>query len=162
MADVLPKELQVLLDKDAIKELIYEWDYLGDAHEDVIDRFCTEDVVFDSGPLGSAEGREVFKEVSETLSEKVLFTRHMRHNPIIRVDGDEATGKWYAQIPSITGEGEAVWIQGTYQVGFRRVDGEWKISKYVFEFTYATPYDKGWVEQPFVESIPGELDWERR
>lgn len=83
----------------------------------------------------------------------------MRHNPIIDVNGDEATGTWYAEIPSITGVGEAIWLQGTYELGFRRVDGEWKISKYTFDFTYATPYDQGWVEQPFIEEMPGDLDW---
>ena len=160
MPESTADDLQVLLDKDAIKELIYEWDYLTDAGEEVIDRFCTEDVIYDGGPLGHTEGREAFKELSEVLfSENVLFTRHMRHNPIIKVDGDEATGKWYADIPSITGDGKAVWIQGTYEIGFRRVDGEWKISKYTFDFTYATPYDKGWAQKPFVDGVPGELEW---
>lgn len=162
MADANSTDVQMLLDKDAIKELVYTWDYLSDDGEPLsaIERFCTEDVVFDAGPLGRTEGKDAFKEAAaEIFDQELLFTRHMRHNPVVDVDGDEATGKWYADIPSITGEGEAIWLQGTYDLGFRRVDDEWKISKYTFEFTYATPYDRGWAEQPFVEGTPGELDW---
>jgi hypothetical protein len=84
----------------------------------------------------------------------------MRHNPIIRVHGDEATGKWYADIPSITGDGKAVWVMGTYELGFRRVNGNWKISKYTFEFSYMTDFHKGWVREPFIEGVPGELKWQ--
>jgi len=159
----IASDLQVLLDKDAIKELVYRWDYLTDerfSSDELIERFCTDDVVYDAGPLGRAEGKEAFKAAAEKVwSDGFLFTRHMRHNPVIAVDGDEATGKWYAEIPSITIDDEALWIQGTYELGFRRVDGEWKISKYTFAFTYATPYEKGWVKQPFVEGMPGELEW---
>ena len=162
MAEPIPTDLQVLVDKDAIKELVYEWDYLSDEGkpDEVIDRFCTDDVVFDAGAFGTAEGKEEFQAVAEELfDEELLFTRHMRHNPVVDVDGEEATGKWYAEIPSITGDGEAVWILGTYELDFRRVDGEWKISRYTFEATYATPYDAGWADQPFVEGMPGDLEW---
>ncbi len=157
-------DLQRLLDKDAIKELVYKWDYLTDdriGSDEVIDSFCTDDVIFDAGPLGHADGKEAFKEAAREIFEKeLLFTRHMRHNPIISVDGDKATGKWYADIPSITGDGKAVWILGTYEIGFSRDKGEWKISKYTFEFAYMTDYEKGWMKEPFIEGVPGELNWQ--
>ena len=163
MHETLPTEVQQLLDKDAIEELVYEWDYLTDERADtadVIETYCTDDVIYDAGPLGSAEGKAAFIEVAEGLwDEEVMFTRHMRSNPVIDVDGDDATGKWYAEIPSITADGDAIWVQGTYEIDFRRVEGDWKISKYTFDFAYATPYDEGWVAQPFVEGIPGALDW---
>lgn len=162
MTEAISPELQVLVDKNNIEELVYHFDYLQDDGKPIeaVERYCTEDVLFDAGPLGRTEGKEAMKAVGEEVfSEELLFTRHMRHNPVIDVDGDEATGKWYAEIPSITGNDEAIWLQGTYELGFRRVDDEWKISKYTFEFTYATPYDQGWAYQPFIEDIPGELDW---
>jgi len=34
MAGTVPTEVQQLLDKDAIKELVYEWDYLTDQRVD--------------------------------------------------------------------------------------------------------------------------------
>jgi hypothetical protein len=162
MAETTPIDTQVLLDKDAIEERLYEFYYRCDAGDvpGAIVRFATEDVSFDAGPMGAAESRDGWREWAETVyTEEVPFARHMIHNPIIDVDGDEASAKYYAEIPSIIGEGDAVWAQGTYEVELRRVDGEWKFSSYAFEFTYATPYDRGWAEQPFVEGIPGELDW---
>lgn len=159
----LTEDVQKLLDKDAIKELVYEWDYLTDERvgsDQVIDTFCTDDVLFDAGPLGRTEGKEAFKEAAREIWDKELFfTRHMRHNPIIKVNGDDAEGTWYADIPSITGDGKAVWIMGKYELAFRRVNGMWKISKYTFEFAYMTDFDKGWVEEPFIDGVPGELNW---
>jgi hypothetical protein len=59
----------------------------------------------------------------------------------------------------MTREGQAVWMQITYEVEFRRADGEWKISAYRPDLTFVTPYEKGWAEQPFIEGIPGTLEW---
>ncbi|WP_290815364.1 nuclear transport factor 2 family protein [Halovivax sp.] len=162
MATATPPETQVLSDKVAITELMSRWFYLVDDGRPVeaVDRFTTEDVTFDAGELGAAEDQESWLEFTELAFEEILpFTRHTVHNPLIEVDGDTATGKWYLDCPTITGDGEAIWLQGTYEHEFRRADGEWLISKFTFEPTYATPFDRGWAEQPFVEDIPGELDW---
>lgn len=152
----------MLLDKEAITELMSHWFYLVDEGGAVkaLDRFTTEDVVFDAGALGTAEDKDTWREFTEVAFEEILlFTRHMIHNPLIEVNGDEATGKWYLDCPTITGDGQAIWLQGTYEHEFRRVNGEWKISKFTFEPTYATPFDQGWAEQPFIDDIPGELNW---
>ncbi|SDQ34435.1 nuclear transport factor 2 family protein [Natronobacterium texcoconense] len=162
MAETTSRDVQALVEKDAINELMARVYYLVDDGEvgEAIDRFATEDVTFDAEPLGSAEGRDAWKEWAETAySENMPFRRHMLHNQVIEVDGDTATGKWYLDCPSVTGDGEAVWTQGTYEHEFRRVGGEWKISAFSFDFTYAAPYEKGWAAQPFIEEIPGELDW---
>jgi hypothetical protein len=72
----LTENVQKLLDKDAIKELVYEWDYLTDERvgsDQVIDTFCTDDVVYDAGPLGRTEGKEAFKEAAREIWDKELF-----------------------------------------------------------------------------------------
>ena len=161
-ATATDKHIQKLLDKDAIKELMARVYYLVDDGKvgEAIERFATEDVTFDASPLGTAEGRDVWKEWSETVyPEQLPFRRHMIHNPLLEVDGDEATGKWYLECPAITGDCEAIWVQGTYEHEFRRVDDEWKISSFTFDFTYAAPYEHGWAERPFIEGIPGDLEW---
>jgi ketosteroid isomerase-like protein len=161
MAKATPPDTQVVLDKDAIKEMVYKNYYPLDEGNvaDFMEMF-TEDATFDAGPFGSAEGKAAITEMIETLfDEEILFSRHMLHNPVVEVDGDEASGTWYLEMPMISGEGEALWLQGTYEHEFRRVDGEWKVSTFTFEPTYLTPYDEGWAEQPFPEGMPGELDW---
>jgi len=163
MENRIPKELQLLIDKDAIKEVLYDFDYMSDDGDplDAIDRYCTDDIIFEGGPMGSTQGKDAFKESARhVFTEQFVFTRHMLHNPLIKVDGDEASGKWYADIPTVTGEGEAVLCQITYTIAFRRVGGRWLISYYKPEFAFATPFEKGWVKQPFIEGIDAEVAWE--
>jgi ketosteroid isomerase-like protein len=161
MHNVIPDDIQRLLDKDAIKEVLYKFDYLCDEGGPVeaAVRYCTDDVRFDGGVLGTAEGMEAFKESSKETFSEFPFTRHLLHNPVIEISGDDAWSKWYALIPSITREGQAVWVQVTYEIEFRRMEGEWKISAYRPDLTFVTPYQKGWAELPFIEGIPGTLEW---
>jgi ketosteroid isomerase-like protein len=157
----LTQGIQKLLDKDAIEELWYNSCYLVDEGDlDGVMESFTGDAVMDTGSFGRAEGKDAIREMLKSLfSEGLLFTRHMVHNPVIQIDGEQATGKWYLDCPAITGEGKAVWSQGIYKHEFRRTGGKWKISKFTFEASYVTPYEKGWVEQPFLEGMPGELNW---
>jgi ketosteroid isomerase-like protein len=159
MTDVTSGAIQTLLDKDAIKEVLYKFDYLSDDGDAVgaVDRYCTDDVTFDGGVLGKAEGKDAFKESSRETFSEFPFTRHLLHNPIIEVNGNDAWSKWYALIPSVTREGQAVWVQVTYEIEFRRVDGEWRISAYKPDLTFVSPYEMGWEKQPFIEGMPGEL-----
>jgi ketosteroid isomerase-like protein len=157
----LIEDVQKLLDKDAIRELWYNSCYLVDEGDvdDLMESFAG-DAMMDAGAFGSAEGRDGIREMlNSLLSEGLLFTRHMVHNPVIRIDGEHATGKWYLDCPSITGDGKAIWTQGVYKHEYRRLNGKWKISKFTFEAAYATPYEKGWVKQPFADGVPGELNW---
>ncbi|WP_373495361.1 nuclear transport factor 2 family protein [Aquiflexum sp.] len=147
------KDIQKLLDKDAIKELWYRNCYLIDQGEvDTVMETFTEDAIMDTGAFGSAEGREAIQILLRGLfTKELLFTRHMVHMPLIEIDGDEAVGKWYLDCPLILGNGEAAWTQGTYKHTFHRVNGKWKIYKFTFEASYVAPYDKGWAKQPFIE-----------
>jgi len=75
---------------------------------------------------------------------------HVLANPWIEPDGDTATGRWHF-VGAYTLEGVgAAWVFGFYENEFERRDGEWRISTLEFEPKYVTPYDQGWVEQPFV------------
>lgn len=155
-------DARVLLEKDTIKETVYEFFYRWDEGDwaGAIDRFATEDVSFDAGVFGTADGRAAWQEWAGTVWQgSVAATWHMIHNPIIEVDGDEANGRWRAEIPAVTVEGDAVWLQGIYEHEYRRVNGEWRCSSYTVTPSYATPYEQGWAEQPFLEGINEEADW---
>lgn len=162
MADTTQADVHRLLASEAIKEAVYEFYYRWDAGAwtEAIEGFATEDIAFDAGAFGTADGREAWHNWAETVwADHVAHTWHMLHNPIIDVDGEEATGRWRFEIPAVTTDEEAVWLQGIYEHAYRRVDGEWRCSSYTVDSTYATPYDRGWAAQPVFEDPDAEPDW---
>jgi len=113
----------------------------------------TEDGVLDVATMeGQVEGREALRQlVVEAFPQSLAFSIHCLHNPLVKVDGDTAKGKFYWQAP-VTWKptNEAVWQAGLYDDEYVRTDEGWKIKKKVVTFFYGTPYDKGWVKQQFV------------
>ena len=78
-------------------------------------------------------------------------------NPIITIDGDEATADWLLFQPCTnTGEegehDQALWLAATYHDQYRRVEGTWMISVMVIDVAFFTPFDTGWAKQQF---LPG-------
>lgn len=162
MAETTLPDAHVLLDKEAIKEAVNEFYYRWDEGDwaSAIDQFATEDISFDGGTLGTADGRDEWQEwVDAVWKKSAVASWHMLHNPVIKVDGDEATGRWRAEVHAVSVENDAVMFQVIYEHEYRRVDGEWKCSAYAGEFNYATSYEQGWAEQPFLETIDKEPDW---
>jgi hypothetical protein len=90
--------------------------------DQVIDSFCTM-MLYMMQALRT-EGKTAFKEAAgEIFDDDLLFTHHMRHNPIIEVNVN------------------------------------WKTSRYAFDFSYMTDFNKGWVKESFIDGVPGELNW---
>jgi hypothetical protein len=148
----LEQQVQDLMDREAIKELRYQYCYRWDTAVDTdefLDLF-TEDAVFDlteAETVGRAyEGHEGVAEFyDDRHGEDREFDAHHVHNPVIDIDGDTATGKWYFEVPT-TMDGEAGWIQGVYDETYERVDGEWKFSEVNVIPNYMVDYHEGWTE----------------
>ena len=76
------------------------------------------------------------------------FARHQVMNPMIEVDGDDATGEWMLFQPcTAAGEG-AMWLSATYRDKYRRVDGDWKVAGTRIDVAFYSPYEKGWDVAP--------------
>lgn len=134
--------------REEIKELRAEYCYRVDSRdwEGYADLF-TEDAHLDFEPIGTYDGREEVRDfVENVVGEEHPFLSHMVHNPIIDVDGDTATGRWYFEVPCTFKEGNAGWIQGVYYEEYARVDGEWLFDEVVADFNYFAAYDDGWAE----------------
>jgi hypothetical protein len=113
----------------------------------------TENADADFGPFGQYKGRENVATFFRNLPQGLPLCIHMIHNPLIKVEGDTATGVWYFEVPGtlVLPAGEtAVWIQGRYNEEYIKLDGEWKIKKLVCTFHYITPIEIGWVNKPMV------------
>lgn len=99
------------------------------AYEEWIDLF-TDDGVFGIEGQDRFEGRDELRRfATEVFDEEYAYTAHIVANPIISVDGDEATGRWYLYLPYARNDGATGWRQHRYADVYRRVDGEWRVAE---------------------------------
>ena len=117
-----------------------------DHNPDKLAPLFTEDAVWEASTMGAAEGRGAIAEMLGAIgtSGTIRNSAHNFMNPIIEVDGDEATGEWRL-IMLYTGrypDGTLHFsrIIGWYKEQYRRVDGEWLIHRLYCEVEEAAPY----------------------
>lgn len=114
----------------AIQQLKHRYAYATDAVDrDAFLALFTDDATFDVGFYGVGEGRGDFAAFIDELGELDYETRaHNLTNPLIDIEGDEATGTWYYVVLYETPDGDLLLGQGRYDDEFTRVDGTWRIS----------------------------------
>jgi len=159
----LEARIRVLEDIESIKKLRATYCYLSDAgladpkNRDELVSHLTKNAKLDFGkekvdgslpPQSRWEGIEGLKKFfGHVVPSGVSFCMHMVHNPIIEVNGDTATGRWYYEAPATkASNGEAQWMAGAYWDEYVKENGEWKISYQRMEWKYITPYDQGWAK----------------
>ncbi|MAT49924.1 MAG: hypothetical protein CMK32_01910 [Porticoccaceae bacterium] len=158
------QRLQVVEDREAIIKLkatyvnYNDGGWKGPTHcfpDEVADLFV-EDGIWDGRPYsGYAEGKDQIRELFKAF-QIMPFIIHYVTNPLIEVDGDNATGHWHAIVTANMPDGSARWILGLYKEAYVRTAAGWKFRTLNFETMANTPYDMGWGKQQFVEA--GELE----
>jgi uncharacterized protein (TIGR02246 family) len=133
-------------DHREIRSVRYRYCYAIDEHDwDALLALFTEDATLDYGGLGTYEGHEGIRAFAEEfVGENLQTTAHAVHNPVISLDKDTATGKWYVTSPITYADGTGGFRWGRYDEQYRRVDGEWRIDDLQMRFVYALDYDDGW------------------
>jgi hypothetical protein len=155
MADNSPLEVivQELKDVNDIKKLKARYCHLVDGGEwDTLEKLWIDEAVCDYGFFGRFVGKTEIMDrfFRDLVSNASSFNAHMIHNPIIDIDGDIASGKWYLTAhTTIQPKNQAVWVQGIYNDRFVRIDSEWKIAELAVEFRYYTAFEEGWAKTPF-------------
>ena len=146
----LAKKVQTLEDIEAIKQLKYEYALRCDRAvnekdpEPFFDVF-TEDAVWNVGGFGKHEGKAAIKAaVFGPLAEMIKFTYHFFTHPMIKVDGDEATGKWYLWAIYTMADGQDMVLAGYEDETYRRVDGKWLIAECALGADAFAPLKEGW------------------
>ncbi len=88
----------------------------------------------------------------------VIFN-HMQLQPVIHIDSEAGTAKarWRTFIMIGWLGKEARWGEATYENEYKRVDGEWRISKLHGIINFYAEYEDGWAKGgvPLVRSING-------
>lgn len=119
----------------------YSWHYDSSDLDALIDLF-TEDAVCDFGPYGVWTGKDAIRTgyaANLTAPDDQFATIHPSTNPLIELDGDTATGRWFL-LDHILGPKDTspLRIIGAYNDEFRRVGGDWKISRTRIDFLWST------------------------
>ena len=151
----LEKKVKVLEDIEAIKQLHYRYIYALNARkfDEIIDMFA-EDMTEDGFPRGETHSgikdiSKVWRAIEEGGRGKLRHTTIVAQ-PIISVEGDHAKGYWLwlgrladrRVFKSVEESDEDTVMQvlpklGRYDMEYKRVNGEWKIS--YLKFTLPWP-----------------------
>jgi len=104
----------------------------------------TEDAIWDGGPQwGASHGRDaIYQMVRKSVWS---MTMHYFLMPHIEVNGHNAKGRWYLwQTATMTEGNRSMIMSAVTDDEYRKVEGEWLISKTVFTLKYLTPIDRPW------------------
>jgi ketosteroid isomerase-like protein len=152
------KELRELLEKEKIRKLKQLYSHLMDSGQiDALADIFTEDAICEFGPeYGNWEGRETsrtnYKGVFEG-QEQFGAMHHITNHYIDMTGPDTAKGRSYLldAVTTVEPEEQPIMRLGLYDEEYRKVDGQWLISKCSLQFlwpqrmtmpAFETPYPK--------------------
>jgi len=149
--------IQWLVDVEKIKQLKHRYCAAcdDDYDPDALAALFTTNAIWDGGPLGHAEGRDAIRAHFAGAPELVKFAIHHVTNPIIEVDGDRATGRWYLWQPMVARTDDvAMWLAAKYFDRYRRAGDGWLFEHVKVEVDFLSPYAEGWSKVPMA-ALPG-------
>jgi hypothetical protein len=101
-----------------------------------------EDAVWDGGALGVCAGRDAIR---ARMAEPTLsFSRHYFVSPRIALDGDRATAHWELLAPCTSNDGAAMWMAGTEDDSYAKIDGVWLHTRMQLRVHFFAPHERGW------------------
>jgi hypothetical protein len=119
------------------------WDRRTHRGEAVADLFV-DDGVWDAGKIGGrGEGRQGIIERINSF-QQMPFALHRVTNPDIRVNGNEAVGKWHVIAYLSQPDGTPVMFMGTYRDKFVRTPQGWKFKHLGGNAAYFASQREGW------------------
>lgn len=146
----LEKRIQTIEDIEAIKRLKARYcGYCDNGYDaDALAALFTDDAIWDGGAFGRFEGRKAIHDFFAGVSKLLPFAMHYVMNPLIEVEGDRATGRWYLFEPCTFAEGsQPVWGAAYYDDRYVKVGGAWKFQGVKITSSFWTPYELGWVKK---------------
>ena len=146
MSAALDPRVQRLVDIEDIKQLKARYATLcdDDYQADGLAVLFTDDAVWDGGPLGYAAGREAIRTFFREAPSTVSFAVHTVTNPLIEIDGDAATGRWYLWQPMVLRGSDACrWLCAQYDDRYVRTADGWRFAHVKITVRAFSPYEDG-------------------
>ena len=151
---VLEKRLTQIEDVEAIKQLKATYcDICDDDHNhDRITTIFAEDGIWEADSLGRAQGHGAIRELFKKFQTLISFSQHQVMNPVIKIDGERATGSWYFYGPfTFYKNNQAKWLAARYEDDYVKINGEWKIQHLRARGRMSTDYEKSWANKDEAE-----------
>ncbi len=150
----LEARIRGLEDIEALKQLKARYAaYCDDDYDaDGLAPLFTEDAIWDGGVMGRYEGREAIREFFSSADRAVSFAIHHVTNPILELDGERATGRWYLWQPCTFAQtDQALWMAGRYEDVYRREEDVWRFEQVTVLLRMLSPYEAGWARTRLIE-----------
>ena len=113
----------------------------------------TDDVVWDNGLFGCFRGKRSVWEFLRATPWK--FSVHMFMNPLIRLNGEQASGSWVIwEVATLAESNKAMFLSATLCDDYVKVDGTWLTRSVRMTNRFMTPYDEPWTERKNAPYIP--------
>jgi hypothetical protein len=158
----LEERITALEDIHAIKQMKAHYALCADAKytedhrrkpQDEIDAIAwdqcsvfSEDVVWDNGLFGCFRGKQAVWEFLRATPWK--FSVHMFVNPLITLDGEQATGSWVIwEVATLNETDTAVFLSATLEDEYVKLDGRWYTRSVRMTNRFMTPYDEPWTKR---------------
>ena len=155
-----------LCDIEAIKQLKALYCYFADSGQDAeafADLF-TEDGVLDEGDDGIFKGRAAIVKMYKSIWPYLRMNQHLVMNPVIEINGLQATGNWKLLQFMTTRDPEgdrALMAAGYYNERYVKVEGAWRFQHVSAGVHFCCDAASGWATEPFAamfsEPISAEL-----
>lgn len=118
------------------------WDRPSHNADKVASLFIDEGV-WDCGEYGRVAGREAIRSLFREF-QRFPFAFHRISNPVIKVNGDVATGEWHLLCPIIIDDKQSMWIGGMYNDEFVRTPEGWRFKNLKFTPAFSCKNEQGW------------------
>ena len=144
----LESRIETLESIEAIRQLKARYCEICDNNHnpnDIISIFA-EGGIWEGEGIGRAEGHNEIKALFQTFQETITFSQHMVQNPIINVQGNNASARWYFfGMFKFYRNNTRRWQAARYHEKYERTSGEWKIKHLKVEPpTMSAKYETGW------------------
>lgn len=150
----LERRIHRLEDLEAIRALKHRYcTYCDDGYDAArLAPLFAEDAIWDGGVLGRFVGREAIRAFFVQCAKLVPFAIHQVTNPVLEIDGDRASGRWYLWEPIVFASGNrGLWMAARYDDRYRRERGEWLFESVKIDLRMLSPYEEGFAKVRIAE-----------
>jgi ketosteroid isomerase-like protein len=109
---------------------------------DTVASLFVEDGVWDGGKDLRGEGQDGIRALFKSF-QAWPFAFHRITNPVVKVDGDTATGEWHVQVGITFDNKKSVWLGGIYNDQFVRTADGWKFQELKVTFAFRSKNTEG-------------------